>query len=236
MPEHRLVDPLILDEDEGPAAGGSGFIRRPPLAASLIAGLGLALIVALVSAEGLWPSRDAFRFQQVLQGDLPGSESVPDAAFVEFERAGCYGTCAVYTVRVAASGDVRFDGERFVCRVGVATQRIDAVAARRLLAALGTVDWRAVNASMALPIPDAEVVRVRLVLGTQVSEARFQPAIQGYAKEVPAVIERVAGLGRWVPTWSLMPPGGPRCAGEDGGPPQVPRWWRNDTIVWDEAG
>lgn len=161
---------------------------------------------------------------------------VPEGAFVEFERAGCDGACPVYTVRVAASGDARFDGGRFVCRFGVASQRIDAVAARRLLGALGAFDWRAVQASMAHPMSDAEVVRVRLVLGTQVSEARFRSAVHGYATEVPAVIERVAGLGRWLPTWSGMPPRGPRCAGEDDSPPQVPGWWRNGTLIWNEAG
>ncbi len=161
---------------------------------------------------------------------------VPEGAFVEFERAGCDGACPVYTVRVAASGDARFEGGRFVCRFGVASQRIDAVAACRLLGALGAFDWRAVQASMAHPMFDAEVVRVRLVLGTQVSEARFQSAVHGYATEVPAVIERVAGLGRWLPTRSGMPPQGPHCAGEGGSPPQVPGWWRNGTLIWNEAG
>ena len=121
-------------------------------------------------------------------------------------------------------------------QLGEASRQIDSVAARRLLAGLDTIDWPAVDATMAHPIMDAEVVRVRLVLGSKVSEGRFQHSIHGYAKEVPSIIERVAGLGPWVPTWSLMPPGGPRCTGDDGAPTLVPRWWRNDTVVWSEAG
>ena len=235
MPDRHRPAPPIFDEGDAPAVSGHGFFFRPPVAASLIAGLGLSLTVALVSAEGFWPSRDEVRLQQTLRGELPGSDQVPDGAYLEFERMGCFGTCPMYTVRVEADGEVHFSGERFVCRQGAVSQRIDPVAARRLLAGLGAIDWRAVNASMAIPMMDAEVVRVRLVLGTQVSEADFQPAIHGYASAVPPLIEQVARLGRWLPTWSWTLPEGPQCAGEDGAPPQAPAWWRDGRIVWDEA-
>ncbi len=226
MKERHRLDPPILDEGDGMAASGHGLFLRPPLAASLIAGLGLALTIALVSMEGFWPSRDELHFQQRIRGELPGAERVPDTAYVEFERAGCYGTCPIYTVRVAASGEVQFSGERFVCRTGAASQQIDPLAARRLLAGLGAIDWHALKASMALPVIDAEVVRVRLVLGSQVSEAVYQPTIHSYGSQLPAAIERVAGLSAWLPVWSEIPPGRPMCAGEAGGAGHVPRWWQ----------
>ena len=70
---------------------------------------------------------------------------------------------------------------------------------------------------------------------TQVSEARFQPSIHSYAMKVPAVIERMAGLDRWVPAWSAGPAWSPLCQGEAGAAPYVPRWWRNGEIAWDEV-
>lgn len=233
MPDPHRFDARTADEAGGPAPGGPGFFLRPPLAASLIAGLGLLLTVALVSAEGFLPSRDEVWLQQWVNGELPGAERVPDTSFVEFERAGCFGTCPTYTVRVTASGEVQFVGERFVCLQGAASRRIDPLAARRLLAGLGTIDWRAAQAAMAPPLPDAEVAHVRLVLGTQVIEAVYQPGVHGYASKVPLVIERVAGLGAWLPVWSEIPPGGPTCANEAGGGSHVPRWWRERQPVWD---
>ncbi|MDL5032588.1 DUF6438 domain-containing protein [Pelomonas sp. APW6] len=209
-----------------------GFLLRPPLTGSLIATLGLMLCVALVSAEGLWPTRDEARFQQHLRGEGPGAEPVADTDFVEMDRVGCFGACPTYTVRVHATGEVRFLGHAFVCRKGEAVQQIGALQARRLLAALRSIDWSA--ASPVDLIPDAEVVALRLRLGTRSVALDLQPAMHGHLRGIPAAIERVAEVGRWLPTWSLVPPGGPLCAGAPGEAPRAPSWWREGQVLFGE--
>lgn len=43
---------------------------------------------------------------------------------IGLERAGCYGTCPCYTVRITSDGRVRYLGERYVSRLGKHTGRI----------------------------------------------------------------------------------------------------------------
>lgn len=199
------------------------FAGRLVIAMSLNALLGIALCVALVSAEGIWPSRAEARFHDLLTGRAADAASVADTDFVEMSRGRCYGQCPVYSVRVQANGEVTFVGREHVCREGEVRRRIAPEQARRLLAALRSVGWAAA------PAPDSEdaaTLELRLRVSGTDQLARYQPRAFGryLLTMAPAAIDRVAGVGALVPDWQLSHDG-PRCAGENGRGYYTPQWW-----------
>ena len=66
------------------------------------------------------------------------SEAIAQAASDDFviklERTACFGTCPVYAVSIDASGNVEYDGKKFVRVEGRQTDRIPVSRAARLLA------------------------------------------------------------------------------------------------------
>jgi hypothetical protein len=58
-------------------------------------------------------------------GTTRPADEKPDVSEVGIERTPCYGTCPVYTLIIRSDGTFRYDGEKYVQRLGHHTGRID---------------------------------------------------------------------------------------------------------------
>jgi hypothetical protein len=58
------------------------------------------------------------------------------APWISLSRTECYGTCPVFTVRVSATGDVEYEGKRFVIQKGVRRGHIGSAELDRLRRAI----------------------------------------------------------------------------------------------------
>ena len=80
-----------------------------------------APVVALLLVTGCVP-RPAGGGEEAATPDT--SVSAVDSAVVSLERGPCFGTCPVYRVTIAGSGQVRFTGIRHTAQMGEATAEI----------------------------------------------------------------------------------------------------------------
>ena len=76
-----------------------------------------ALLLLAAACAPRTPATDA---AAVPAADAAASEQV----VVTLERGPCYGACPVYSLAIAAGGEVRFQGTRHTARLGEATRRI----------------------------------------------------------------------------------------------------------------
>ena len=67
--------------------------------------------------------------------------TVPRDFSVTLERGGCYGTCPIYSVTIAADGDVAFRGRRFTNALGPRRKRIPPEAVKQLLGAVEQIEF-----------------------------------------------------------------------------------------------
>src|SRR6188508_3223081 len=54
------------------------------------------------------------------------------APWINLSRTECYGTCPVFTVRVFATGDVEYEGKRFVMQKGLRRRHLEPAELDRL--------------------------------------------------------------------------------------------------------
>jgi TonB family protein len=115
---------------------------------------------------------------------LPPSESSA-ADFVEMSRSGCYGTCPVYTVRVHASGDVDWDGGRFVDDRARGKANISPASARELISQFARPEFWALCASYSQSITDSATTRFRVHIGDRTK------SVSNYANSAPKSLEQL---------------------------------------------
>lgn len=65
--------------------------------------------------------------------ELPLPEASPDETVMSLENTACHGTCPSYRLTVTGTGQVTFEGGRFVSFPGMVTESIDPALARHLI-------------------------------------------------------------------------------------------------------
>lgn len=130
------------------------------------------------------------------------------AGSVSLERGPCFGTCPVYKVTIDRSGEVRFEGRRFVADSGVSTATVPAARVDSLLAELEAAGYFGFADRYGLGEPACE--RYATDLPTVITEVQLGDRSKRVehdrgCADAPAVlsglenrIDEVAGVGRWV--------------------------------------
>jgi hypothetical protein len=138
----------------------------------------------------------------------PQADPAPAEGHISLERRPCFGACPVYTVTLERSGEVMFQGQRFVADTGTFAGSIPAARADSLFRELDAAGWFAFADRYGAGEPGCE--RFATDLPSVVTEVRMD----GRAKRVehdygctgaPAQLEAlerridvVAGVRRWV--------------------------------------
>jgi len=71
----------------------------------------------------------------------PPANPSPAEGHLSLERRACFGTCPVYTVTLERSGEIIFEGRRYVADSGTHTATIPASRADSLFRALDAAGW-----------------------------------------------------------------------------------------------
>ena len=121
---------------------------------------------------------------------------------VTLERGGCFGTCPVYSVAVAADGTVDFDGGDYVFVRGRHRTRIDPDAVRRLYELARRADFFSLRASYRAGVTDSatyvttiEAGGRRWTLEDYVGETVGMPSI---VRRLEDAIDEAAETRRWI--------------------------------------
>jgi len=163
--------------------------------------LGLVAAAALVAACAR-PSSD------VPADDARPAPDLGAGPSVSLERRPCFGTCPIYTVTIAGTGAVRFEGRRFVADSGTFTGAIPRPRVDSLLAELEAAGYFDLADRYAMGAAGCD--RYATDLPTVITEVH----LRGRAKRVehdhgcagaPSVldslehrIDQVAGVAKWV--------------------------------------
>jgi hypothetical protein len=135
------------------------------------------------------------------------AQAVSDDFVIRLERTACFGTCPVYSVSIDASGNVEYDGKKFVRVEGRQTARIPVSRAARLLATAERIGffelrdrYRTIRnpdgtETMVTDLPTAFVTVTRGGQSKQVED--YIGAPQGL-KELEHEIDDLARTTRWV--------------------------------------
>ena len=137
----------------------------------------------------------------------PQEAEVPRHAVITLQRTSCFGPCPVYTVSIDASGNVAYEGERFVRVVGRRTAHIDPANVARLLARAEQIRFSGLRSSYrAIENPDGTTTMVTDLPTTIVTIAGKgrTKRVEDYVGAPDALtefereIDNAAGTKRWV--------------------------------------
>jgi hypothetical protein len=176
----------------------------PPLPAGfMVLGATLTLLAAvplafwLADAE-LLPWASELRWNQLRQGVTAAPMADDDQVILE--RAGCFGACPVYEVRIYATGLVQFTGVSFVCEKGAHTAQIDPVLARDLLSDLNGGGFRELAWNTGALLADAPSTFTTLVRGghsLRLERLFADTNAPRLLVRMEETIDTVAGSARW---------------------------------------
>jgi hypothetical protein len=136
----------------------------------------------------------------------------PDAAsatstVVTLERGPCFGTCPVYRVSLEGNGTVRFEGTRFVSRVGADTSRVAPEAVDRLVRSLDDGGFFALADAYVPDAPacglyhtDAPTVTISVQAPGRTKSVRHDHGCRDAPDQLTSfehLIDSVAGTARW---------------------------------------
>jgi TonB family protein len=121
--------------------------------------------------------------------DCPSKEqaeppvSISEGDFVKLSRSGCYGTCSVYEVTVAANGDVTWHGSAFVYSTGLSHSRIEPDAALDLIKQFQLPKFWGLCAGYDASITDSVTTQINVQIGGK------SKTVWNYASSAPAWLE-----------------------------------------------
>jgi hypothetical protein len=136
------------------------------------------------------------------------SSAAAGVGSISLERGPCFGTCPVYAVTISRTGEVRFEGRRFVADTGVSTGAIPAARAESLFTELDRAGYFELADAYRMGEPGCG--RYATDLPTIVTEARLGQRTKrvehdrGCADAPRALtvregrIDEVAGTRRWI--------------------------------------
>jgi len=163
--------------------------------------LGLVAAAALVAACAR-PSSD------VPADDARPAPDLGAGPSVSLERRPCFGTCPIYTVTIAGSGAVRFEGRRFVTDSGTFTGAIPRPRVDSLLAELEAAGYFDLADRYAMGAAgcdryatDLPTVITEVHLGGRAKRVEHDHGCAGAPSVLDSLehrIDQVAGVARWV--------------------------------------
>ena len=121
--------------------------------------------------------------------DCPSKEqaeppvSISEGDFVKLSRSGCYGTCPVYEVTVAANGDVTWHGSSFVYSTGIGHSRIEPEAALALIKEFQLPTFWGLCAGYDASATDSATTQINVQIGGKTK------TVWNYASSAPAWLE-----------------------------------------------
>jgi TonB family protein len=121
--------------------------------------------------------------------DCPSKEeaeppvSTGNGDFVKLSRSGCYGTCPVYEVTVAANGDVTWQGNAFVYSTGIGHSRIEPEAALAFIKQFQLPKFWALCAGYDASITDNATTQIDVQIGGR------SKTVWNYASSAPEWLE-----------------------------------------------
>jgi hypothetical protein len=142
------------------------------------------------------------------EAETRSTSVAPAMGSVSLERGPCFGTCPVYKVTVDRSGEVRFEGRRFVADTGVFTGPASSASVDSLFAELEAAGYFGFADSYRMGQPGCE--RYATDLPTVITEVRLGDRTKRVehdrgCADAPAAlsvlegrIDVVAGVGRWM--------------------------------------
>jgi hypothetical protein len=174
-------------------------------AAFVVLAATLACVAALPAAfwladESLLPWAEELHWDQLRATE--GGTRAPAPGWVELTRTGCFGSCPSYSVRVATTGRVEFEGFTFVCAEGVQSATIPAAQARELIADIADAGFFDISWNQGNFIADASDSTLVLQYG---GRRRSLPDIDADSnspqllRKIAREIDDVSGTRRWLP-------------------------------------
>jgi len=126
----------------------------------------------------------------------------PAAVSIRLERDGCFGTCPIYRVELSGSGDVRYDGERFVLIEGHHGAKVDPAHVAALVEQFRQADFWSLKSQYSGPVTDNPSYRLTLTVnGKSKTVTDYVGAMVGMPAAVTALekaVDDTAGVARWV--------------------------------------
>ena len=91
--------------------------------------------------------------------DDAGESKLPQAFEISFSTTECFGKCPVYSVTLDQSGNVEFDGQQNVDKLGKSSKKVSAAAAGEVFEALQSAGYFELKDAYAIDSPDCERAR-----------------------------------------------------------------------------
>jgi hypothetical protein len=130
--------------------------------------------------------------------NTPAQPIGPDD-FIELRRSECFGTCPTYTVRIQGSGQITWNGQKFVRVVGSNTASVEPEKARALIEKARTSGFWNLCADYRAPVDDPPTFYTTVRIANQQKRVsnHYNSAptwLQGLERE----IDDVANTRRWI--------------------------------------
>lgn len=135
------------------------------------------------------------------------SMSGDTTTLVMLDRGACHGTCPIYAVRLAANGQVRFVGARFVSQLGVDSARVASASVEALRTAFADRKFSSVPSAIEFGtkhcgryIADLSTVELTVRVATGEHRVRYD---QGCGDHPPmldtlaSMVDSISGTSRW---------------------------------------
>ena len=126
---------------------------------------------------------------------------------VMLDRGACHGSCPIYALRLAANGQVRFVGARFVALIGVDSARISTTAVESLRAAFADRKFPAVPTSIEFGTPacgtyvaDLPTVELTVRGAAREHRVRYDQGCRDHPQMLDTLanmVDSVSGSARW---------------------------------------
>lgn len=91
--------------------------------------------------------------------DDAGESTLPQAFKISFSTTECFGKCPVYSITLDQSGNVEFDGQQNVDKLGKSSKKVSATAAGEVFEALQSAGYFELKDAYAIDSPDCERAR-----------------------------------------------------------------------------
>ena len=133
-----------------------------------------------------------------------GAETLNQASAFEVSltRAPCFGFCPAYTVRVDGAGRVRWQGDRFVERIGPALTVVDANTVQRLRRAVRAANvFTLEDEYLAMPVTDLPYMTIEVRDGARRKTIRSyagDPNLPDVLVKLAEQIDRELSTSRWI--------------------------------------
>ena len=135
------------------------------------------------------------------------SMSGDTTTLVMLDRGACHGSCPIYAVRLAANGQVRFVGARFVSQVGVDSTRVTSASVEALRTAFAERKFASVPAAIEFGskhcgryIADLPTVELTVRVGTGEHRVRYDQGCGDHPRmldTLAGMVDSVSGTSRW---------------------------------------